>query len=106
MKYLEIRDRATCIAAIGIAIDGNDSWLAHRAGFAPGERYILLSIIAEPNRTEYDPHAWSGGARTLPVAHQWIIANWDSLENESVVCVEFITGERETPKESDRFYRG
>jgi hypothetical protein len=97
VKYFEIRDRYTTIAALAISIEGGDSWLARHAGFR--ERMILLvQLYAE--KCCWDPYHWDN--RTMHNAHCYIAENWDSLENEAVIDVEFILGESQTIKASDR----
>jgi len=48
----------------------------------------------------YDSHAWGG--RTFPVAHNYIIENFDALNSGDVIDVEFILGETTTKKLSER----
>jgi hypothetical protein len=52
----------------------------------------------------YDPYSWAGGARTMPTAHDYITKNFDTLKSGAVIDVEFITGETNTPRPSDRFF--
>ena len=118
VKALEIRDKATFIPAL--AVDMNPS---HEAGDAMNQRYLLRrcgypcdghpNIILtrlDGNATQgngeatNDPYARSG--RTWPVAHNWIIDNWDALDDGDVVDVEFILGESKTPKLSEKFSVG
>jgi hypothetical protein len=96
-KLIEIRDRATFVPVLCTSIEYNDGFLARRAGF--GDRMIFLTMLTHPERTQYDPFSW--GDRTLHVAHAHIERYWDELEDHAVVDVEFILGERETPKESE-----
>lgn len=102
-KYIEIRDHATCIAAIAVTIDGDDSWLARRSGFSRGRRYVLLTRLGD-QRSAYDPYSWgwSAGARTMTIAHLYAIENWDSIPNEGIVDVRRIVGETDADAPSDR----
>lgn len=100
IKLLEIRDRMTLIPAITIEISGFDGPLARHAGY--GDRCILLARLGG-GEIHFDPYDWASSARTMGTAHNYIIENWDSIENGQVICVETILGERTTPKESEVF---
>lgn len=98
-KLFEIRDSATFIPAIGIRIEGNDGYLARRAGFGAPCVY-LIHLAGE--RCAYDPYNWDGGSRTMCVAHQYIEENWATLNSGDVVDVQFILKETAQPKQSEQ----
>lgn len=100
IKQLEIRDEATCISALAIAISGNDGYLMRRAGY--GSQCIFLVHLSAKTGT-YDPYAWQDG-RTMGVAHRHIIENWNSIQNEDVIDVQFILQETKAIAVSERFY--
>lgn len=100
-KLLEIRDRGTFIPALAVEVSGADGWLARSAGY--GHRCILLTPLKGGNST-YDPYDW-GGSRTMHTAHVYITENFDVLENEQVIDVEFILGEKDQPSMSDRHFK-
>lgn len=107
VKTIEIRDRGTFIPALAVRLgprDERDRWLCARAGYGrtEGEQssYVLLILLTDM-RASCDPYEW-GGARTMPVAHKHLVEHWDSVANGDVVCVEYLTGERETPKVSEQ----
>lgn len=112
-KTFEVRDRGTFIPVIAVklrpACEG-DRYLLARSGYgvSPDDQaeYVLLSRLAGGDglKAETDPHSWYGGApvRTMLVAHQYIIDNFDKLESGQVVCVEHLVGERPEPKRSER----
>lgn len=108
-KAFEIRDRATLIPVIATRLqsaDEQENWLMRRAGFSGYDAHVILCRMDCPdcNRSAtYDPHGWGGGARTLPVAHQYIWSNWDDLSSGSVIDVEFILNETQEAKTSERF---
>lgn len=52
-------------------------------------------------QAEYDSFNWSN-ARTMHVAHEYLKEHFDDLESGAVIDVEFILGETETPKRSER----
>ena len=96
-KFLEIRDRATMIPALAIALSKADSPIAWRAGF--GDRLCVLLVKLADVTVQYDPYAWPlSRGRTMRAAHLAILEHWEVLENGDVVDVEFINGETDTPK--------
>lgn len=105
-KGLEIRDRATFIAVMATKVaSGNaeELFLTRRCGFAEQTDQIIVMRTANFEAT-YDPFQWTG-SRTMKVAHQYIIANFDTLVAGDVIDVEYILGETTTPKlsESSRY---
>ena len=106
IKTIEIRDRATFISVIAIKPSGaNEIEVYHlmRNGFSDGYgsgEIILLRL--NDFRAHYDPYHWGSDARTMPEAHKWIRAHFDSLADGDVVDVQFILGETPYPKISER----
>lgn len=98
-KLLEIRDSGTFIPAMAIRVSAEDGYLVRRAGF--GSPLVIL-IHLETMESEYAPHDWKGMARTMPAAHQWLEKHWDEAAADSVIDVQFILGETELPKHSER----
>lgn len=114
VKAIEIRDRGTFIPAMAILMtpdspgsDGGESerYLLRRAGYLFSDPCVVLVRMAcsgvDRNAT-YDPYSWGGGTRTFTVAHDYIIKHWDELKSGDVVDVEFILGETQQPKQSER----
>jgi hypothetical protein len=108
VKIFEIRDQGTFFPAICTCLSGGnqqEAWLISRAGYGfpvfPGE-YILFAHGNDVGRCKYDPFQW--GDRTFHTAHQYIKENWDQLEGGEVIDVEFILGETEQPKKSERYW--
>ena len=106
IKLFEVRDRGTFIPAIAIKLGSygcEESWLLYRVGFgltqADQEEYILFGRLNDL-KLEYD---FKADTRTMPIAHQYIKENWDKLLTGAVIDVEFILGETEKKKESERF---
>ena len=111
-KTFEIRDAATFIPVLAVKLEpGNefDRYLLARAGFGvkaeTQAEYVLLCALVGRSECNYDPHKWSGTARTYPVAHEYILEHFDHLPTGSVVDVEFILGLADAPKESERTAR-
>lgn len=106
-KCLEIRDSMTFLPVICIrpvADNSSQGYLLRRDGYnaTEGETCIIM-IDAQCRGVAYDPYKWSSRARTLPVAHQYIQDHWTALIDGDVVDVEFILGEKDAPKRSERF---
>ncbi len=99
IKYLQIRDKSTDIPAMAIKLNPDsirDCKIVARAGYGREGDYIIL-VKLEGVESHYSPYDWVG-SRTMPVAHKALIENWDGYTSGSVVCVEHILGERNTPK--------
>ena len=113
VKALEIRDRATFIPVMAILMTPDfstdayipEKYLLRRSGFSLDDPSIVLCRMecsgVDRNAT-YDPYSWGGVSRTMPVAHDYIIKNFDSLNSGDVIDVEFILGETKQPKQSER----
>lgn len=112
-KVLEIRDHATFIpvAATRVHVQGHNEgqrYLLRRAGYGLNDEppLVIVTRLAGGNgMATCDPYGW-GSTRTMQVAHEHIQANFETLQDGDVVCVEHILGERDTPKTSERFDPG
>jgi hypothetical protein len=115
VKVFEVRDRATFMPVMGIRLETDEDkegefFLLRRAGYATGQilgyhgatPYIIL-VKLDGVEAQYDPFKWDTPARTIPIAHRYIIEHWDDLYTGQVVDVEYILGERIKPKKSERF---
>lgn len=105
VKFLEIRDRMTFIPAAAVdcsfVIDNyEEGYLLSRAGYGR-DRCILLTALGGGVVAEYAIYAWKN--RTYQVAHQHIIAHWDTLKTGDVIDVEYILGETKEKKCSERY---
>ena len=111
VKLLEIRDEGTFIPML--CVDMNPAtnighvykaqlYLLRRCGYpCDGRPNIAITPLrADGSKCSNDPHYWGG--RTYPVAHGYIIENWDKLKDGDVVDVSFILGESKQPKVSER----
>lgn len=109
-KYLEVRDRGTCISLMAMRLNaGNEKerWLLSRAGF--GEHpmhqaeYVLVgNVDGGTFKLSFDPMEWD--SETMRIAHMYIRKHFDSLKPGQVVDVRWIMNEIGEPCESD-FYR-
>lgn len=111
VKALGLRDDSTFIPVLAVDMNPPTAgelnyeavhYLLKRCGYAcDGRPNIILTRLSGDGQATNDPYGWRSG-RTFPVAHKWIIENWDRLMDGDVVDVEFILGERDTPKASVR----
>lgn len=100
-KPIEIRDRGTFIPALAARVSPADGFLIARAGFV--EPAVIL-IHLQSMDCHYDPFGWPASAgRTMREAHKHIEQRWDEIAPGAVVDVEYILGETEEPKVSERF---
>ena len=104
VKLLEIRDIGTTVSALAILLTpekGNDQekWLLGRVGFTPVVPCVGFLPLTR-NKWHYDPYEW--GDRTFQTAHGHIRNNWNSIKSGDVIDVEFILGESDKPKTSER----
>jgi hypothetical protein len=96
VKFVEIRDWHTLVAAVAFQIQGDDHPLARHAGF---DSPMVVLIALNKQQCRYDPWAW--GDRTFHVAHRWLSEHWDAFASGGVVDVEYILGETDAPKPSE-----
>jgi hypothetical protein len=108
-KFVEIRDKGTCIPAIAIQMLGDNEIQRHylrRAGYPADGSSIMLMVVDDGKATN-DPYEWAVklamGSRTMPVAHNWILDHFGEITEGDVIDVEFILGESTTCKISERF---
>lgn len=103
LKFIEIRDKATFIPAVAIdcSLSGNsyDDYLLRRAGY--GDRRLILLTRIDGGKAHYDSHYW--GDRTWAVVHDYLEKHWDEIADAEVIDVEFILGESEKAKVSERY---
>lgn len=102
-KILEIRDRGTFCPCIAIlfrpeTVDDPVTYLMARVGSKC--RTVFFGRLYDM-RLEYDPTV-HGPGRTLNVAHTYCMTNWDDVRNGDVLDVEFLLGESNKRKESER----
>jgi hypothetical protein len=106
LRTVEIRDRNTFIPALAIRLKpANESqrYLLARVGFRDGES-ILLVVLSSQKATA-DPYGWVSlgmGPRTMPIVHKWLEKHFDEVVDGDVIDVEFILGETDRPKLSER----
>lgn len=111
-KALEIRDRITFIAALAVDMNPNlpdetrsyetQRYLLRRCGYAcNGQPNIILTRLDGNAKAAFnDPYSYDD--RTWRTAHLYIIKHWSELKDGDVVDVEFILGETDKAKISER----
>lgn len=119
---LEIRDEGTFIPLLAVDMNPgpdqlnieskhgfwvtNDydarTYLLRRVGYPCDARpnVLITRLSGDGSPASNDPYRWGG--RTMPVAHKYIIENWEKLRDGDVVDVQFILGETKEPKVSER----
>ena len=109
-KTIEIRDSMTLIPAIAIKLEPGceaDRLLLARSGYGTTNesqgRYVALWPLEGLNRGRIstDPFDWPQNPRTIFCAHLWLQEHFDEIESGHVVCVEYLLGERSSPKVSE-----
>jgi hypothetical protein len=103
-KLIEIRDSCTLIIALCIDMQPDNEaqrWGLRRYGYpCDGKPNIMMTHATGERKASNDPYFWND--RTFSTAHHYIIEHWHELKDGDVVCVEWILGERRTPKISER----
>jgi len=106
VKVLEICDRHTFFPVIcvhPVADNQEQFYLLRRDGYAAtDDEPCVIMIDAQCRGASYDPHDWGQSMRTKTVAHRYITDNWADLRDGDVTDVEFILGETENKKLSER----
>lgn len=104
-KLFELRDKGTFVPALCILMESKhdqEAWLLRRSGFARGQNLVIMTgIQSHPDKASYSPYDW-GDNRTRQVAHNYITTHWKELPTGAVIDVEFILGEVQTPKNTER----
>lgn len=103
-KLFELRDKGTFVPVLCTLMESahdQERWLLSRAGYEVRSNLILMTGLAGLEKSAYSPYAW-GPNRTRHVAHLYITEYWDELMTGAVIDVEFILGETQTAKTSER----
>lgn len=110
VKLFEVRDEGTCMVCMAIKPDPQDDadrWCYARTGYGTQmheqRNYVLLAPLAGGEGVlTCDPYKHPGGARTMKVAHQYILDMWHELSSGEVIDVQYIQKEIDTPKRPER----
>ena len=106
IKFLEIRDEATCIPVMAIQMLG-DSGIQYkylwREGYPLDGSSIVLMRLSD-QEAHIDPFDWSG--RTMPAAHSDILSRFSLLSDGQVIDVRVFLKEQENPVEAEIWTEG
>lgn len=105
VKVLELRDIGTFIPLLCVDMNAEEvsqRYLLRRCGYPCDNKpnIAITRLAADGDRCSNDPYYWCD--RTRATAHKYIIEHWNELADGDVVDVEWILGERDTPKLSER----
>lgn len=109
-KLFEVRDRMTFLPVICVklnAVNEAERYLLAMTGYGlqtkKQSEYILMGRLRDGQLqpTPFD-HEGYPSVRTLGAAHQHILKHWDELESGTVIDIEYIKGETEAPKVTQR----
>lgn len=103
-KIFEIRDIATYIPVMATKMVSDNKAEAYhlaRSGYGKKQELVMIVRLAE-SWCSYSPYDWDIKARTMIVAHKFIKEHFDELETGDVIDVEYILGETDTQKLSER----
>jgi hypothetical protein len=99
-KYFEIRDEGTFIPVVAHRIQPGD-YLARRAGFSGIVPSTLVTRLTDL-KSAYNNDEGQFIGRTMNIAIKHIHDNWTGLKSEDVIDVQYILGETDTKKRSER----
>lgn len=105
MLILEVRDAATFIPVIAIRTRSDnpqEAWLLRAAGWSDSGNDVMIIRADGDGKINRFPFDHPVGARTMPVAHRYIVDHWDELNPGDVVDVEYILGLSNSLKQSER----
>ncbi len=104
LKVLEIRDDCTHIPSLAMQMVAENEVQAYyihdRCGHPRNGNSIMLMML-DNGRATNDPYEW--GSRTMSVAHNYIIDHFAELRDGDVVDVQYILGETQVKKLSERY---
>ncbi len=101
-KIFEVRDRATFLPVLAVRLapaNEQDAYLLMRCGYRVGTN-IMLTPLSGDRRATCD--VYNHDTATLREAHEYIMNEWKNLVTGQVICLEYLRGERSTPKLSER----
>jgi len=104
VKVLEIRDSMTFIPVICIRpvpLNEPQRYLLRRDGYSgSADEHCIIMIDAQCRGVAYDCYDWR--SNTHAVAHNYIARHWAEIRDGDVIDAEFIRGESQAPKISER----
>lgn len=106
VKFFELRDKMTFVPIVCVSCSIaektlDEQYLLRQAGYSEDNELILLTDLRGNRPIDYNCSSWQD--RTFKTAHEYIQKNWKCLQSGSVIDVEYILGESDVPKVSERF---
>lgn len=101
-KVFEVRDRATFIPVLATPLGSSpepEGYLERRAGFGQFTGLVVVTQLLSMT-SNCDAFEWPN--RTMHEAHKYIKDHFNELQPGQVIDVEYILGETEEPKVSER----
>jgi hypothetical protein len=103
-KFFEVRDHGTFIPIISTryVVDPNNSIaysLFRHGGWSNDNPPIVVTHLSS-SKANVNPFDWTNG-RTMSIAHQHIIRDWDQLNSGQVIDVRVVLGETNIPVENE-----
>lgn len=106
-KTFEVRDRGTFIPLLAVKLRPaceEDRYLLARSGYGTTEEiqseYVVMWRLSG-GKASCQPSELAGDTRTLVVAGNHIILNFDQLQSGAVIDVEYLLGMTDAPKKSE-----
>ena len=101
-KVVEVRDRMTYIPAVATSlkysyINQAANKILNNSGIWSHNDIVILTHL-DRNKSSMDPYEWND--RTMKTAHDYIVKNWEFINNSDVIDVEYILGETSDKKEN------
>lgn len=100
-KFFEVRDEGTFIPVVAIRTSPHD-YLARRAGFSGIVEQTIVIRLTDLKAGYNGDHGQFTG-RTMNVAIDYIHEHWDELNTDEVIDVQFIVGQTDVKKRSERY---
>jgi len=113
-KIIEVRDAGTHVDVLAIRLEAQNEqerYILARSGYGGGnEDFANFTLMIDLNwpvsiwGSAYECEMDTRPSRTFYEAHRELTKNWDAYKSGDVLDVQFVIGETDHPKKSDRFY--
>jgi hypothetical protein len=113
-KIFELRDKATCLVVVATKMEPESKdrsykeyerelMLLRKLGFSDfKDNPLVMLTLPNSGKNYYIPYQWND--RTLQTAHKYIQDNFDELEQDDVIDIEYILGETNQVKPTEVGY--
>lgn len=101
-KFLEVIDDSTWIPVIAFKVlpqnrFETDLMMRSGYGYSAPDYIFLMKVYGENPEVNHDVYGWPRGTRTMPLAHQYLYDNWDSIKSGEQILVNKMIEEKEKP---------